>query len=290
MTLAAGSNTVTMTNVFDVTTVQVTVEVDGASQFSFQPIVVHLGCAFNGRALPLPPPFAGGVLTFPEDGGTQAIPGLPQGAACSFSQPAGGTATVVEYESVDPPYARSVVPPRDLVLGAATAEFTVIDTWLLDDLSVSKAVGGDDPPLGLPFPMAVSCTFDGQPVPLTTPTFSLTADETQVLDDIPVGAVCDVAETDTFDATTTTYTPAQTVVVARGGGTFVLVTNTFDVGSLALTKVVSGAGARASPTPTSSSTCCASMPASRRSTLTWCSHRLAGVWSFPRSRPTRCAR
>ena len=246
--LAAGINDVTMSNSFETTDVVVTVDVAGASQYSQRNVVVHLACTFDGRPLPLPAPVVGGRADLPADRRQRPrpSPASHNSPSARSSRPPAGPRP---RSSTSRPTRRTPARrrrPRDLVLGPATATFTVIDTWLLDTMTVGKALAGNDPdpPVVQPFPMQVGSAFDGQPVAtIAQPTFTVEPDATHVVADLPVGAVCDVSETQSFGATSTTYAPASTVVIHTGGTSTVTVTNTFDVGSLAITKVVAGAGA-----------------------------------------------
>ncbi|MCB1298329.1 MAG: hypothetical protein KDB08_05045 [Microthrixaceae bacterium] len=195
---------------------------------------------------------------------------LPLFANCNITEPnppAGVTVTT--------PTA-TVVAERDLsedpavwspYIGATqTANLQITNEFHAGGFSVSKAVdaGGAVDQDGTAivydqeFDFTASCMYLGQEtVPVADRTFSLADDETKRFAGLPTGAECTITEVDRGLAGTTTVTIVEDTVTEVSGGvtiaefvigdetavTSVLFTNAMTVGSLAIDKVVTGAGA-----------------------------------------------
>ncbi|MDN4476015.1 DUF5979 domain-containing protein [Demequina sp. SYSU T00192] len=188
------------------------------------------------------------------------IDDLPYGSECTISEEGAGETSSVITEG-------TVGREDDAVVGRVTIE----NTYDLAGLEVTKAVESDavdadgNPIEFGPFDIEVRCTFLGDEVwgtgydadnPMDA---TLSDGESFAVDGLPAGAECTVTETGTAGASSITVTTtagdddpvendgdAGTIILApdgEGDGNTALVTNTFDVGDLRLTKLVTGPGA-----------------------------------------------
>lgn len=214
---------------------------------------VQLECTSAGIAIQGLPE----VVLVPGADPTRVI-GLPWGAEC--------TATEGEWGQTSEVIGTAVVGGPDDEIGLVSID-NVFD---VADLTVRKTVqtdavdqAGDPIPYG-PFAFAATCTFLGQDVwadgygpdaPMQT---SITPDQTWSLAGLPVGAECDVEETDDLGALATSMVvtdgggaadpiegTSATVVIADGVDVEVDAVNEFGVGSLSLEKIVAGDAADA---------------------------------------------
>ncbi|HWJ85107.1 MAG TPA: DUF5979 domain-containing protein, partial [Cellulomonas sp.] len=183
------------------------------------------------------------------------VPNLPYGAECTISEsPSNGQ--------------------TELTVGSATigespdvAHILAVNRYDLGSLVVSKEVVSDavdqdgDADVFGPFRIEVRCEFLGNPVyatgygPLRPMNLTLAAGDEVELDGLPVGAECTVTEPDTnasevevtvqsgSDEPETTPGPSGTLTVAGDPGNTAVVTNTYAVGKLDVSKVVTGDGA-----------------------------------------------
>ncbi|MGW9168181.1 DUF5979 domain-containing protein [Agromyces sp. NPDC055658] len=208
---------------------------------------------------------------------------LPLYSECSVQEvpSQGSTVTYDPADAGDPTRSGAVEAKRDLSglenvhHGAPAdgdlAQVTVTNTYQLGGFSVEKAVvdGGavdqDGNPIAYDpeFAFTASCTFLGEEVvPEADRTFTLHEGEAKEFAALPVGADCTVVETDAGGSTGTTIVvteygeETQSVdgylvdfAIQPDGdnmhATLVAVTNTYTVGSIAITKDVTGAGAEA---------------------------------------------
>lgn len=169
------------------------------------------------------------------------VDGLPWGTEC--------TATEGQYGQAESIIGTAVVGGPDDEIGLITVE----NVYEVGGLRITKAVdgavdqGGEPVSYG-PFEVTVTCEFLGAPAfaegygPDTPMVGEIAGGETWVLTGLPTGAECVVEETDGAGATETTVTPSDVVIGPDSSGTVAIV-NAFDTGSLALEKVVTGAGA-----------------------------------------------
>jgi uncharacterized repeat protein (TIGR01451 family) len=187
---------------------------------------------------------------------------LPLGADCTVVEDsAGQTSSAATHATVGlttEPIAVVTVTNRYELAGLVVTK--TVDSAAVDQDGVPVAYG--------PFTVSATCSFLGAPVYASGfgPTVPMTAElldgESLTLAGLPAGAACHVAETDARGATDTTVeattggvstgvqpgTTADLVLapndIARVTNTLAI-TNTFDVGSLVLTKTVTGPGATA---------------------------------------------
>ncbi|GAA1988671.1 hypothetical protein GCM10009718_27800 [Isoptericola halotolerans] len=229
---------VTVTNTFDAGTVQVDKVVDGdAAQYATGPYEVVLECTFGGEEVDVP----GGAARELVPGEPVLYEGLPVGAACAVTETDDGGATGV------------VIAPESVTVGAEPVEVVVTNRFDLGQVAVTKVVDGPGAEFGVgPFEVALECTFRDQPVEVPDgATRVLEADGTVTYAGLPVGSDCLVTEIDTYGATSSHLTttvgdgvPGQVVVPAAGADPAVVtVTNTYEVGSVQVDKVVDGPGA-----------------------------------------------
>lgn len=199
------------------------------------------------------------------NGFSHRIDGIPVGSECTVTEQGDvgefgetsrdGTPTTLQVtEPTDPN-----VPLGDQDVPAAQIA-TITNDYQFTGLSVTKRVNTEATGADFgPFEFTLACTSAaGDPVTFddsgtTELEFSLDVDETFTApeDTIPVGATCDLAETDSFFADNIVITGDN--VVDNGDGTAtvtpgtepaeVVVTNAYDAGTLTLTKVVDGEGA-----------------------------------------------
>ncbi|WP_394553395.1 DUF5979 domain-containing protein [Agromyces sp. MMS24-JH15] len=195
-------------------------------------------------------------------GGQQAtLLDIPIGSECWAEEPDPEGAVDVDISATE---------EDPVVVGSATGiTITVTNTYLDAGFSVDKTVDdggavdqdGDPIVYDTVFTFSAVCVFEGDTVLDTT--FQLSDGQEQVFGDLPAGAECTVTETGTGGSTGTTMVitedgaatdlgettaAAFTLLPDAADGTHVTaigVTNPFTVGSLQLTKAVSGTGADA---------------------------------------------
>lgn len=235
----------TVTNTYDVGefTVEKAVDGDGAEAYGDGPFEVTAVCTFEGNDIEVP----GGATRAVSPDEPAVYSGLPVGADCvvSESDDGGATSSTITTTVEDGDPGEVVVPASD----AEQVSLLLTNTFDLGELTVDKVVDGDGAEAwgSGPFEVTLSCTFDGEDIEIPGgATQTITGGESVTYTDLPVGAECVVTESEAAGATTTTISttvdggdPGQVVVPgADADPAVVTVTNTFDVGSLAVDKVV----------------------------------------------------
>ncbi|WP_134768512.1 DUF5979 domain-containing protein [Nocardioides sp. 1609] len=172
---------------------------------------------------------------------------LPLGTRCwaAESDAGGATATTIDAHSYDTGLVVAGGSPDDV----QTMELEVTNTFALSSLVIDKVVDGAAAGYASDreFTVAVTCVLpQGESVTplLTAEPHVVRAGTPVVVDDLPVGAQCWMAETDAGGATSTSVEfagPAAPVVVA-GQPRHAQVTNTFAAGELVVAKRVVGPG------------------------------------------------
>ncbi len=270
---AAAPGRVILENYYLTGELEVSKSVVGAgADFGDGPFEVSLACERDGIAVDI----AGGATRSIAAGGTASYTLLPSGAECTLTETdaAGATSSRILDDDGD--------ELTDDVAAGTKFTVTVDDTVLLDNqtqpareventfelaaLTVTKTVASaavDQAGTAIgygPFPVAVDCLFEGAAVYGTgydadAPMVQSLADgDSWTIEGLPNGAVCTVTETDAMDASGTTLTvvvdggtPAEvdatTADVTLGTSSSVAIENAYDVGSLTVTKAVTGAGA-----------------------------------------------
>ena len=270
---SAEPGSVTLENYYLTGGLEVTKTVLGAgATYGDGPFEVTLVCERDGIGVDI----AGGATRELLADGTASYTLLPSGAECTLSEtdPAGATSSRI----LD---GNGVALTTDVATGV-TFTVTVDETQLVDDqpqpaleientfelagLSVTKtvssaAVDADGAAIDYgPFPVAITCTFEGDAVygtgyDVDTPMQrDLVDGETWSLSGLPDGADCTITETDTMEADSTLITtvvdgadpdPTQgpTATVTLGTSTTAEIDNRYTVGAIELAKSVIGAGA-----------------------------------------------
>ncbi|GAA1795714.1 DUF5979 domain-containing protein [Agromyces lapidis] len=208
---------------------------------------------------------------------------LPLYADCTVQEvpSQGSTVTYDPADAGDPTKSGPIEAKRDLsglenVHHGAPADgeleqVTVTNTYELGGFSIEKAVvdggavdqDGDAIAYDPAYEFTASCTFLGEEVlPEADQSFTLHDGEAKSFDALPVGSECEVAEVDAGGATDTTIIVTEYGVEEQNvegavveftvqpdgddmHATLVAVTNTYTVGSISVTKDVTGAGADA---------------------------------------------
>lgn len=226
----------------------------------FGPFDFTVSClAAGGQTVPLDPADAAFSLAWGE---SRTITGLPVLADCTVTEvgtdhasDAGNSVTVSVNDGPATTGAEVEVP---ILAAGGSAAYT--NTYAAGTLSVTKTLAGDGAGDGSgtpgpedgygqgPFTIQVTCTYDGQT--LFDDTIEIVGGQTVTLDELfPLNTECSVEEVVTGGATDTS--PAATVLIpGPGSGSVepvgavtVDVTNTFELGTVEVTKVIDGAGA-----------------------------------------------
>ncbi|MFE5338754.1 DUF5979 domain-containing protein [Isoptericola sp. NPDC056578] len=227
---AAGTEvqTVTVTNTYDVGSIQVEKVVDGdGAGFVTAPFEVSLACTFQGQEIEVP----GGATRTVTPDEPATYDGLPVGAECVVTETdaAGAASSTVSttVEGGDP--GQVVVPGAD----ADPAVVTVTNTFDVGSVAVDKVVDfeGSSYDVG-PFEVTLACTFQGEDIEIPGgPAREIAAGDTVTYDGLPIGAECVVTETDDGGAASSTVStvgdgdPGAVTVAADPAS--VTVTNTF---------------------------------------------------------------
>ncbi|MFB9618894.1 DUF5979 domain-containing protein [Brooklawnia cerclae] len=250
------------TNRYDATSLRLLKTVDtSAVDASGEPIGFGLFsaeavCTFAGRPVYADgyEPNAQGAMSVDLAAGESAdLTGLPVGAVCTVTETdtAGASSTSISVSQGDgePVVTDGASAGVILVAGedqpASTAEIT--NVFATGTLALSKVVDGDGAAFGVgPFTVDVRCTLPDGDGTRTVWDGEVTLGGTQPwtaeITDIPAGANCEADETGTGGATSVAIDPGTVQIVADQTVT-ATITNTYAVGSLEVTKQVTGAGA-----------------------------------------------
>lgn len=248
----ASVQTATITNDFADAELAVEKSVTGgAADYAAAEFDVDLFCSFGGAPLDGYSPKALTVRPAVDDG--RVVTQVPAGASCYAVETDSGSATGVTYDPAGPSADRSgavsTTSKEQAVLGL-TNEFRA------GGLSIAKELAGPGAPSlsDGPFTFAVACSFDGDDE-VFTKDVTLTGDgsstllTSETMSGLPVGAVCTVTETDDGGADETPAPVTVTIPDEIDGEPQVVVaglTNVFSAGTISLSKVLAGAGAKES--------------------------------------------
>lgn len=253
------SQIATLTNTYDWGALSVTKKVETkADKGTFGPFDFEVSCkASNGTTITWPgaTPSDSRVdaLSFTlKDGGTWTAPEdtIPVGSVCTVSEVNDGDAAATSFTG------DNVVQQSDgsaqVTVGAGTTALTsnlVTNSFDAGTLTVAKAVDGEG--AGIygtgEFTFNAACTYKDQGV--LDEDFTLKAGDTKTFGVFPAGTQCQVVEQTTGGATKSVITPSSEIQIQGGataadvGNVEVTATNTYDLGSLKITKVRSGSGA-----------------------------------------------
>ncbi|MGF0118620.1 DUF5979 domain-containing protein [Promicromonospora sp. Marseille-Q5078] len=263
--------TITAINRYDLSSIVIDKEVvsDAVDQdgnpVEFGPFDGTVECTFLGEDV-----YAEGFgpddpMTFQlEDGESVEFEGLPVGAECTVTETGAGNAsstTITVDQGLPGHPVTTDGPSTDLtlvgdVVGLPTNDVTLTNTYDVGAIDLQKVVdgeGADQYGTG-PFDIDVVCTFDDgdgtgpQTVYDSTVVLGGAGPLDAEIANLPAGAECTITETDDGDATGSVVVP-DTVTVGAGETAEVVITNTFDVGSIEVNKDLAGLGALYGPGP-----------------------------------------
>lgn len=249
------------TNTFDVAslTVKKAMSGAGAEDYGVGPFTAKVACTYqkSGQTVDVDLPDEG-VLTLSADNGyTATIDGILKGASCTVEETdlggADSNAITGDGVSVDEGGVATLVVGAD---EADSAEVTITNTFEAGYVTVSKVVdgAGADAYGDGEFTFTSVCTIpEGKGIAgkggTDTQEFTLKGGESKQLGLYPMGTECQVTENTSGGATSTSITPeggVATVVASEDPETAsnvaVTATNTFDVGSVKITKKRTGIG------------------------------------------------
>ena len=231
---------VTVTNTFDVGELVIDKQVvgEGADLYGAGPFEAQVQCVYdvNGANTSIALANGGLVALTADNGYTATIGNLPIGADCTVTETKTGGATSTEVSGSGN-------------ISATPAVVTVTNTFDVGELVINKELVGDGAELyGVgPFEAQAQCVYNvnGVDTPITLADdgiVPLTADNdyTATIGNLPIGAECTVVETVTGGATATEVSGAA--VIAHDP-VVVMITNTFDVGSISIVKEIEGGAA-----------------------------------------------
>lgn len=179
---------VTVTNVFENGAVSVAKAVDAPDGFPVpESFTATVSCTWQGADVPLAD---GGVVTIVPGADPIVVPDVPVDSICSVAEAdAGQTGTTVSPASI-------TVSDAD-----QTFAFEIENTYEWASLEVGKLVESVSPYIPTQFGFHVVCTYQGETV--VDETFTLDANETQTITEIPARSECTVTETDDREADAT---------------------------------------------------------------------------------------
>jgi uncharacterized repeat protein (TIGR01451 family) len=245
----------TITNDYAVGSLSISKTVDTlATVGTFGPFSYSLTCTSQqGDPITLNPADASFTLN---DGDTHVVNDIPVLADCVVTETNSDHADGVSVKVDNDDPTSGAVANVTIAANGNTAAYT--NTYLAGTLSIKKTITGagagegtgapgpDDGYGQGPFTVAVQCTYDGQT--LYDDSVQVLANATTDLTPLfPMGTVCSIEETVNGGANSTDNVPSVIIAGPQGqdvvGATTVDVTNTFNQGSVHVTKVRDGAGA-----------------------------------------------
>ncbi len=215
----------------------------------------------NGVTVDVPVP--GGASWTSVGPGERLVTGLPVGASCTVTQTAASLAP--QGVSYDPTTGAGAAASIAAVVTADAdrpATLTVIDDFTTSTLSVHKVLTGDGAGIhgDREFRFAVSCTLAEDGVATPHDVFSTTVTLTRAagldsdpLGPVPVGSECIVTETAAGGATVPSD-PVTISIDANAEANIATLTNTFEVGTVTVTKRLQVDGAPTTAEPYASGT------------------------------------
>lgn len=249
----------TATNTFDSGDLRVVKKVDGAGaeKFGVGPFTAQVVCTYDKDGVETPVGLVnGGKVTLDQANGYSAtLTNIIKGAEC--------TVTETDQAGAD----SSALSPSDgtVTIGGQQDDpvgVTITNTFEAGYVAVQKKVEGEGAEAygSGPYSFTAVCTWPegtgaGGAGGSDTTSFTLQpSDDESTLSErlglYPVGTECEVTETDAAAATSTQWDPSDQKVTVKSPGdpsepseVTVTATNTFDVATLEITKVVTGAGA-----------------------------------------------
>ena len=249
-------NSVAFTNWYDVGSLEVSKLVDGSARDDWGSGVfeVNVSCelvdASGTRAV-----FDGDFeFSLPSDLGPELISDLPTGSVCTIIEGDSATATTTSI-NVDGTDTAGTSATATIGNDLDPVQAVITNTFDYAVIEVSKTRTGAGAVLygDGPFQVTLECTFDGNDITSLIP-----GGPTRVLDagnlyfntyeDLPVGADCTINESQSFGANTVTLTDGVSTLgsdldfTTTSADTQIQVTNDYELGSLRVSKTVSGDG------------------------------------------------
>jgi uncharacterized repeat protein (TIGR01451 family) len=250
--------------------IQVTKAIAGAAAaYAPTSFTATVSCTVAGAPITMP---NSGLVTMAASNATPyvaRIDGIPVGADCRIveSSASASTASSVAYL----PLASAAPAAAEVTVAQAAAstdpvpaaqQSTITNSYGTTQLTITKKVSTTATVGSFgPFAFSLACTVNTGTSTLTVPlaagdaSFSLAADGTKTVTGLPVTARCALTETDSDGATrigvavdggsstATTQGAPVTVVLGTNAGYSAVVTNSYDGGTLAVSKTVAGSGA-----------------------------------------------
>ena len=219
---------------------------DGAAadDFGAGPFVFAVVCTLDTGSGPAVT-WADNVVLDADNGYETTIEDIAAGSSCDVAETedGGATSTVIETSPVT-------------IAADDTAEVVATNTFDAGALAVTKVIDGEGAELwgAGPFEVTLDCLdADGAAVGIpggAARTLDADNDYSALYEPLLIGLDCTLSETDSGGATSTTITDAETgdpvdVVEITAETPAVVVTNTFDMGDVAVVKTVSGGDAAA---------------------------------------------
>lgn len=246
ITNSATPTDVVVTNAFPYSSVNVTKVIDGAGDILWGagPFQVTLSCTrdINGTDVDIDIPGGATRDLTAANGYANSYTELPSSAECELVENLVGGA---DNSSIDVP---------TFTLGAIPSEVVVTNTFDVGSIAVTKQVLGDGAWLwgNGPFEVTATCERDVNGATVAIPAADIPGGATRELnasngytatfENLPAKATCGLVETKTGGATATAISDSDVTIVGNAA-VDVELTNTFDLGSLTLTKEVIGTGA-----------------------------------------------
>ncbi len=236
---AADATVVTVTNSYPLTALSVTksVEGDAAAYGDATTYPVEVLCAMDGVTA------TGFPVTVDLVGDDTESIDAPVGSTCTATELDDGGATTTTVA----PAAGVLITPG----APAALSLTVTNTFEAGSLQILKKLSGSGASLpDGPFEYDVACTFEGTAIDPVSVTVARNGDDRELVADVPlvlpIGAECTVTETDDGGADATPPPVTVTIVENADDNTVqATFTNEFSAGTVALSKVLAGAGAAA---------------------------------------------
>lgn len=248
--VGGGTVPFTVTNTFLVGSLQVTkaVEGDGADRYGQGVFTVALSCVrtVDGETVEVAIP-GGSSRQVSVDGGLVAsYDELPVGADCRIteSESGGATKSVITIGSGETAQTGTGAQGVETTIQSDVAiDAVVTNVFEVGSITVTKSLAGAAAAANADntFTVALSCLvdIDGESVAVDVPdgaerTLSRATGLTAEYAELPIGAECELVETDAGGATSTAITPNSgdvavgVVTVASGAVTAITVVNTFD--------------------------------------------------------------
>ena len=255
ITVGTGETLVRVINTFDTGKIAVTKEIvgDGADLWGTGTFTVSLACTLDGTPFDVPGDLGAERTLSAATGLTAEYAGLPIGSACELTETATGNATSV-----------AVVDADGETIGEASATISVdaeevpvrvVNTFDTGKIAVTKEVAGDGADLWgtETFTVSLACTLDGTPFEIpgdlgADRDLSVETGLTAEYAGLPIGSACELTETATGHATSVAIVDAHGEPVGTAEAPIAIdaaevpvrVINTFDTGSITVTKEILG--------------------------------------------------